>query len=67
MAINSDRVIDAAIAGGISLTGMLIAVALEQPEGAGFEAIGDLTWLVIGATAFGNFLKDWKTRRSRRG
>ena len=61
--IDPDKLINALIAGGISLTGMLVAVALEQPEGARMESIGEMTWLVIAATAAGNFLKDWKTRR----
>lgn len=63
--IDPAKLLDACIAGLISLCGLIVAVALEQPEGSGLEAIGSLTWLVIGCTAFGNFLKDWKTRRDK--
>lgn len=61
--IDPDKLLNALIAGAISFTGLVVAVAMEQPEGAGIDSIGGLTWLVIAATAAGNFLKDWKTRR----
>lgn len=61
--IDPDKLINAAIAGGISFTGQVVAVATVLPEGATLAAIGGVTWLVIAATGIGNFLKDWKTRR----
>ena len=65
MIIDPNKLLNALIAGGISLTGTIVAVAMEQPAGAGFNSIGELTWLVIAATAAGSFLKDWQSRRKQ--